>query len=195
MILVQNTFDKGPEGWCSYDYHRSMVDGGENYFVLTVYSSRGGLNDSGYVWTDNTRWSADTPEKPLSVLPLIFYRRWMNLDAIDLRDAELSVSLRGDDLKLWQAKVYFWVVGGGTRWHMTSRPLTITEGRWAAEPNRFVLKNDESLWHMSWTGREGGPDRLDQVLGRTISYGFSFVGFVLGISGRLCMDGFQISKA
>ena len=52
MILVDNTFDKGPEGWCSYDYHRSMVDGGENYFVLTVHRPKGGVNDSGYVWTE-----------------------------------------------------------------------------------------------------------------------------------------------
>jgi hypothetical protein len=194
MILVDNTFDKGPDGWCSYDYHRSMVDGGENYFVLTVHRAKGGLNDSGYVWTDHTRWTADTPEKPLSVLPLIFYRKWVNLDPIDLRNAEVSVYLRGDGLKLWEAKTYFWVLGGGTRWHMTSKPLTVTDGRWAAEPNRIVLKNEESLWHMSWTGRTGGPDRLDQVLAQTVSYGFSFVGFVLGITGKLCMDGFQIQK-
>ena len=62
MILVDNTFDKGPDGWCSYDYHRSMVDGGENYFVLTAHRLKGGVKDSGYVWTDNTRWTADTPE-------------------------------------------------------------------------------------------------------------------------------------
>ena len=90
---------------------------------------------------------------------------------------------------------YFWILGDGTRWHMTSRPLTITEGRWAEEPNRVVLKSDKSLWHMSWTGRKDGPEPLDQALGRTTSYGISFVGFILGISGKLCMDGFRISKA
>ena len=77
---------------------------------------------------------------------------------------------------------------------MTSKPLTISEGRWAEEPNRVVLKSDESLWHMSWTGRKNGPDPLDQALGRTVSYGISFVGFVLGITGKLSMDGFQIRK-
>ena len=194
MNLVQNNFDKGPEGWCSYDYHRSMVDGGVNYFVLAVHSPGGGAGDSGYVWTDETRWSADTPEKPLSILPLISYRNWMNLDAVDLRDAELSVYLRGDDLKLWQAKTFFWVLDGRTRWHLTSQPLTVTEGRWAGEPNRVVLKNDPSLWHMSWTGLPNGPAPLDEVLGHTTSYGFAFVGFVLGITGRLCMDGFEIRR-
>jgi hypothetical protein len=194
MILVQNTFDKGPEGWCSYDYHRSMVDGGENFFALTAYRGRGGVNDSGYIWTDNTRWSADTPEKPLSVLPLIYYRHWMNLDPVDLRNTELSVYLRGDELKLWEAKVCFWVMTAATRWHYTSHPLTVSEGRWATEPNRFVLKNDEALWHMSWTGRKEGPTPLDKVLAGAISYGFSFTGFILGISGKLSMDEFVISK-
>ena len=47
---------------------------------------------------------------------------------------------------------------------------------------------------MSWTGRKDGPDPLDKALGRTVSYGISFVGFVLGITGKLCLDGFQIRK-
>ena len=94
----------------------------------------------------------------------------------------------------WQAKTFFWVLDGRTRWHLTSQPLTVTEGRWAGEPNRVVLKNDPSLWHMSWTGRPNGPAPLDEVLGHTTSYGFAFVGFVLGITGRLCMVGFEIRR-
>ena len=75
-----------------------------------VHRPKGGVKDSGYVWTDNTRWTADTPEKPLSILPLIFYRKWMNLDPIDLRNAEVSLYLRGDELKLWEAKASRWVM-------------------------------------------------------------------------------------
>ena len=95
---MKNTFDKGPEGWCSYDYHSSVVAGGHNIFVLVTHERSGGINDSGYVWCDENRWSADTPEHPLSILPLIFYRKWINEDAIDLKEAEVSVYLRGDDL-------------------------------------------------------------------------------------------------
>ena len=31
-MAVVNTFEKGPEGWCSYDYHASII-AGQNYFV------------------------------------------------------------------------------------------------------------------------------------------------------------------
>ena len=35
-LTVKNTFTKGPEGWCSYDYHASMVFAGRNIFILTT---------------------------------------------------------------------------------------------------------------------------------------------------------------
>ena len=39
--------------------------------VLTVWEPAGGADGGGYVWTDEHGWSADTPESPVSVLPLI----------------------------------------------------------------------------------------------------------------------------
>ena len=69
---VNNRFKKGPESWCSYDYHGSVVSGTNN-FLLATHENKGGINDSGYIWVDQTRWSADTPERPISILPLIFY--------------------------------------------------------------------------------------------------------------------------
>ena len=74
--MVQNSFAKGPEGWCSYDYHASMVAGGQNIFVLATWVAAGGVDDGAYIWADQSRWSADTPEKPLSILPLLFYPSW-----------------------------------------------------------------------------------------------------------------------
>ena len=118
-----------PEGWCSYDYHASIVDDGVNVFVLAVWAKAGGVNDSGYVWTNHRRWSADVPENPVSILPLIFYQRWAGADPVDLRGAEVSVYLRGDGLQLHGASCYFWVIADGTRWHLTSHPLAISEGR------------------------------------------------------------------
>ena len=72
-MAVVNTFADGPEGWCSYEYHASMI-AGANYFVLTTWAANGGVGDSGYVWADHTRWSTDAPERPVSILPLILYR-------------------------------------------------------------------------------------------------------------------------
>ena len=111
--MVRNTFDKGPEGWCSYDYHWTVVAKGENIFILTTWERSGGVNDPGYVWCDETRWSADTPESPVSVY------------------------LRGDNLKLDGAECYFWAVGWQGRWHLNSNALHIGDGRWTSEPKRL----------------------------------------------------------
>jgi hypothetical protein len=191
---LKTTFDKGPEGWCSYDYHGS-VTGGKNIFILTTHERSGGVNDSGYVWCDEHRWSADTPEVPLSILPLLYYRSWTNDGPVDLRGAEVSVYLRGDNLNVYGADCLFWVHSNGTRWHFNSNPLEISDGRWADEPLRFTLKNDESLWHMSWTGRAEGPASLDTLLKGAVSYGFSFVNISDEVRGRLSMDELEIKLA
>jgi hypothetical protein len=188
--MIRNRFEKGPEGWCSYDYHASIVADGQNIFVLTTWQRNGGVGDHGHIWTDHRRWSADTPEQPISILPLIYYRNWLGDDPIDLREADVSVYLRGDNLRLDGALCYFWVNSPGTRWRLTGHPIAIPEGRWEAEPARFRLRNDESLWHRSWAMR---PQPLDAVLAKALSYGFSFVGFSSEVSGRLSMGEFTIN--
>ena len=61
---IKNNFDKGPEGWCSYDYHASMVADGSNIFILATWAAHGGVDNGSFIWTDHRRWSADTPERP-----------------------------------------------------------------------------------------------------------------------------------
>ena len=191
--MITNPFSRGPEGWCSYDYHASMVGGKTNVFILTTWAPSGGVDDASYVWTDNTRWSADTPERPLSILPFLHYRSWVDADSVDLRDAEMSVHLRGDDLILDGAECYFWVHAASTRWHLNSAPLEIADGRWPESPSRVRLTPDESLWHNSWAGDPRGPTPLAEVLGAAVSYGFSFVGFSSEVTGRLSMARFEVS--
>jgi hypothetical protein len=193
--MIHNRFTRGPEGWCSYDYHASIVSGGANIFILTTWSKDGGVNNGSYVWTDHTRWSADTPEKPLSILPLLFYRSWIDADPVDLRGCEVSVYLRGDNLRLDGATCYFWVNSPGTRWHYIAQPLTISEGAWAATPERFVLHDDESRWRRSWAANPVTALSLTQMLRNALSYGFSFVGFSSEVSGRLSLAEFSIRAA
>jgi hypothetical protein len=193
-VAVKNAFIRGPEGWCSYDYHASMVSGGSNVFILANWQKHEGVETSGCVWTDHTRWSADTPEQPLSILPLIYYRSWVNEDPIDLRGAEVSGFLRGDDLKLDGAKVCFWVHGDGGRWHLASRPLPVPEGRWPDKPFNVQLTVDESVWHHSWPRDPEKSRPLESILAAAHSYGFSFTGFSSEVTGRLSMCRFQISR-
>ena len=193
--MIRNSFDEGPEGWCSYDYHWSIVAGGRNIFILSAWQSAGGVNDSGYIWADEKQWSADTPERPVSVLPLLTYANWMGREPLDLREAQVSVYLRGDDLQLFGCPCYFWVNRPGCRWHLTARPLTVSDGQWATEPNTFLLSNDEALWHQSWSGNLPTPQALNSVLADVHSYGFSFVGFGQEPRGRFSMDEFEIRLA
>ena len=139
---MKYTFDVGQEGWYSYDYH-GCIRAGRNIYYLAEWERSGGVNDSGYIWTDYHVWSADTPERPVSMLPLITYRHYIGLGPVDLRDTRVSVYLRGDDLDLDGANCYFWVVGSGRegrssgRWHLTSNPLTIGDGAWTPRAQRL----------------------------------------------------------
>jgi hypothetical protein len=191
-MIIKNSFEKGPEAWCSYDYHSSVI-AGRNVFVLLTWERSGGVNDLGYVWTDHCCWSADTPEKPLSILPFIFYRSWIGGEPVDLREAEVSVYIRGDGLQLDGTKCYFWVHAPHTRWHYTSVPVEIPEGVWPAQPAAFTLRNDESLWHRSWALDPEKAIGLDSLLANVHSYGFSFTGFLSEVTGKLSMGGFEIS--
>jgi hypothetical protein len=192
--MVKNSFARGPEGWCSYDYHASIVAGGTNIFILATWAPSGGVGDSGYVWTDHRRWSADTPEKPLSILPFLFYRNWVGADPIDLRGTQVSVYLRGDGLRLDGARCCFWAHAENTRWHCTGQPLAIADSRWADAPDRLTLEADERAWHCSWSLDPRRPAPLARVLGQAQSYGFSFTGFSSEVSGRLSMDEFGICR-
>ena len=189
--MVKNSFAKGPEGWCSYDYHASVIAGAE-IFVMASWQPKGGINDAGYVWTDHHRWSADTPEKPVSILAFIRYRHWFNEDPVDLRDAELTCSLRGDGLNINTAQCYFWAHVPGNRWHCHAQPIAVAAGKWADEPTVLRLTVDESQWYRSWLNPNAQAATLEQVLAGTQSYGFSFVGFGSEVSGRLALGKFEI---
>ena len=188
---MKNNFDKGPEGWCSYDYHASMVADGSNIFILATWAAQGGVDNGSFIWTDHRRWSADTPERPLSILPLLCYRSWVGADPLDMRQSTVAVHLRADRLRLDGAQCFFWVHAASTRWHYTAHPLALAEGVWTA--NRLALATDENQWHRSWSADPAHPVALEQVLSRAESYGFSFVGFSSEVTGRLSMSQFSIT--
>ena len=49
-----------------------------------------------------------------------------------------------------------------------------------------------SIWHRSWSLDPRNAVPLGRLLGQVASYGFSFVGFSSEVTGRLCLDEFQI---
>ena len=189
--MVANSFDKGPEGWGSYDYH-TTVSAGEEIFVLTTWHPSGGPDDSGHIFSDHHRWSTDTPEKPISILALIHYRSWVGADPVDLRDAEISFYLRGDNLNINTANCYFWAHTAGNRWHCHGQPIPIPENRWNHAPTVVKTMADEAQWYRSWQNPDHEPASLKKVLSGVHSYGFSFVGFGSEVSGKLSLARFEI---
>ena len=106
-MIVNNTFELGPEGWSSYDYHQSVVQReGRAIMVLTTHQKTGGINDKGYVWTNDHVWTPDVPETPVSILPLIYYRNWhLNSEPIEIEEGAwptnpTKIHLINDE-KLW----------------------------------------------------------------------------------------------
>jgi len=192
-LILRNSFDIGPESWCSYDYHASVI-AGENIFILATHEAKGGINDSGYIWVDEKRWSTDTPEDPISILPLIFYRTWINKSYVNLENAEVSVYLRGDNLQLDGAECYFWILYNETRWHYKEIPLKFGEDKWLDKSQSFLISSDESKWNNSWTKLGNGPEPLSSVVRNCESYGFSFVGFKQEVRGKFAIDEFIITS-
>jgi hypothetical protein len=193
--LEIDSFNANSENWFIYDYNGGVTGGG-NVFYPSTWSNTGGVDDSGYVWGDDSQWRIDTPEAPNSILSFITYREWLGKEPLDLRDAQVSVYLRGDGLDLKGAKVYFWVVANdrGARYHLDSHPLQVTDTGWG-QPLSFDLPTNESLWHNSWQRNPGDPASLMDVLSAVDSYGFSFIGFPNGVEviGKFAMDEMTIS--
>jgi len=190
--IVLNSFNSDREGWQTYDYNGGIAGGG-NVFYPLHWEKSGGVGNTGHVWADDSQWRIDTPESPNSILAFIIYRKWLNGSALDLREAQVSVSLRGDGMNLKGARCYFWALDQeiGTPWHYTSQPLEVTQSRWG-KPLRFRLNNKESLWHRSWARTPSNPASLDEVLRTCDSYGFSFLNFSGEVTGKFSMDELEI---
>lgn len=192
---IVNSFERSQEGWWSYWYDPNTT---HNIFYPTTWHPTGGVDNSGYVSTDSSRWAVDTPETPDSILAFITYPSWTASSAVDFRNATVSFSLRENDLDLHGARAYFWVVDNESsmRWHLIDQPLMIGNDSWS-ESNILKIDASEERWRNTWNARNLDPrGSLDSVLAGVDSYGISFLGFSEGetVSGTLALDEFIIEQ-
>jgi len=191
LYIDHQLYDATPK-WQSYAY---LGIGSHEYRPCRYFES-GGFNDEAYVTADDSLWTIDTPASPQSILALIIPSMlWTKSPPMDLRHTTISFSLRGDDLQLYGATCYFWIVTflpASTRWHYTSQPLTIPEGKWS-ELQTIVLNPRESLWHCSFSMKNPRVS-LNDTLDVCMSFGFSFVGFSEKVTGKLSLSEFTIHK-
>jgi hypothetical protein len=122
-------------------------------------------------------------------------RNWVGEGPVNLRNAHVSVYLRGDGLKLHGAQCYFSVLSGGTSWHYNSHPLEIDDGRWPAQPDKFTLNDDESLWHRAWASDPSTALSVSKVLAECISFEVKLAGFTALPTGKFAMDELEIKLA
>ena len=175
--------------WSSYEY----LGPGDKYHPVNV-EHNGGPDDQSFIWVDDSVWSIDTPESPPSILSLLRYQSWACEPFLDLRNATVEFSLRGDDLDLKGGSCFFWILTQtpfSTRWHYMDKPLDISREKWE-KPQKIILRDEPSLWHRSFHKGSGQPHGLSQTLGRCMSYGFSFTGFNEKPTGRFSLASFSL---
>jgi hypothetical protein len=189
---LKHTFDHDYEMWHAYDYAACLRAGGRDIYRPATWEARGGVNDSGYIWVDDSRWSVETPEGPHSILAIMTWRQWYLRGPVDLRGATMSVHLRGDELDLRGGRCLFWILSRklSTRWHLSSAPLRVENGQWMK--STIPLAPSDELWHRSWTVPGNAPAGVTDVLAAVDSFGFSFVGFDDIVTGRFAIDEFEL---
>jgi len=178
--------------WYSYAYYGI----GSHQYLACHYAESDGFNGNSYITADDSLWTIDTPEEPESILALIIPSMLeLKLPPLDLCNVPISFSLRGDNLKLYGAKCYFWIVTFlpmSTRWHYVSQPLHIPEGQWSELQTLTLIPNNE-LWHRSFALDEPSAS-LKDTLGLCMSFGFSFVGFSEKVTGKFSLSDFTIHQ-
>lgn len=190
--IWRQDFNAGHEAWTIYDFN-SGDPNGANVFYAASHHSTGGVNDSGYIWADNSRWLIDTPESPHSILALLTYPQWgtyPNNLKIDLNGTRAEFYLRGDDLDLKGGAAYFWVLDDYGRYKQYDIQLAIGDGTWAF--NSIDLGADQAGWVQSWSKTPGAQLDFTKVW----SWGIGFVGFTPGVepTGVLALDEFTIAR-
>lgn len=190
-FIVYNDFDgRNSGGWAIYDWR-----GATHKLHPVSLEDRDGVDDSGYAWGDDTRWTIDVPDSN-SILCFLVYDKRRPLFSGDARNAIVSVYLRGKALDLKGGQVYFWVYNfkTATRYHYIAHPLTIAQDNWGTR-QMFLLDLNPTHWFHSWTGEGYVKGEIDEVLRDMNSYGFSFRGFSSKVTGRIEIDQFFIMRA
>jgi hypothetical protein len=90
-IIVNNDFNNhNSGGWTIYDWYALPGGGADHKFHPVSLEDSGGVNDSGYAWGDDTRWTIDFPDSN-SILPFLVYDVHNPLRHGDMRNAVVSV--------------------------------------------------------------------------------------------------------
>jgi hypothetical protein len=137
--------------------------------------------DGNALRVDDSQWTIDTPETPDSVLPFLTYLEWTGLPLLDMSFVDhIRIRMGGDGLNLYGGHATFWIVSGGTRWHLEEE-MAVTD---------TMTTYDLALagsWRLSYPLNEPAAT-LVYTKDHVRSYGIAFVGFSQEPTGALLVE-------
>ena len=186
-VAWNQTFDIGRDYWSSYDF-TGGVPGEVNVFYPTSWTSKGGVDDTGYIWSDDSRWRIDTPEVPEQVFAFEIRGEWVD-PAFTLSDFDgytASFYLKGDNLDLKGGSAFFWIMDDHGRAINVAQLLEVGDGTWAFNQVYIGSVNDDD-WHVSYLPQAGliDPSAIRH-------WGITFEGFHEEPTGIIGLDNFSI---
>lgn len=187
--IIQQDFKDWPEFWVSYE---DQPYRGNIFYPLS--HTQEDIN-TGYVWSDDSRWRIDAPETPNSILAMLVYFKWMNRQDIvssrsqtfDFSGKQIQFGLRGDNLDLKGGHCHFWVENEYGRWHRTANNLVIGTTSW--ENQSITLDATPANWTRTYDRYGTSPSLNLSIIS---SWGFSFIGFPRGVpvTGKFMLSHF-----
>ena len=167
-ILYQETFDKGPGGWT---VGKDKPGGSFNVNVLgqrgeavpLAWQATGG--PAGGFASSEGPWYFDSNHGEFMWFYLVLIgpggEAWGDYRQIDLRDARLTITLRGHNMQLKGTSLYLWVQGNKgpyvsraiynpgdplVNWALVTQTISdeLTDGQWHTK--ELILHNDEHHW-------------------------------------------------
>ena len=206
-VAYKETFTDGPGAWTT---GKAAPDG---TWHRNIFGERGTAAPLGWRRTGGRRgpfayceppWYFDDNHGEFLWLYLAFFvnrSELIGLAGRDLRDAQITLSLRGRQFDPKGTELFFWIQGrppegrgypsqGLFNWALTSQPVTsaLTDGQWHEQT--VTLANDGSRWTFMGHLRGGlarrievvqeltaGAGALDSILGGThVNFGFLLCG-------------------
>ena len=188
--IYRETFDKGPGGWAvgkndeNGRWHRNIFGYRGDEVPLTWHPS-GGAN--GGFASSESPWYFDDNHGEFSWFYLairVANSADIGLAGADLRNAIISITLRGTDLKLYENRLIFWIQGRSGRtggyyegkevlynWALESQPITaeLEDGEW--HEVHLCLTTDEDAWSQMGIVKGGHRKKIRVIQSRDAAEG------------------------
>ena len=228
-VIYRESFDEGPGTWGmgkdspTPGWHKNFL--GYHGVPVPLKWNKTGGRSGGFSYSESP-WYFDDNHGLYAWLYLTFfaYSKDVGIKGVDLRNAEVKVSLRLRDIDLKGTRLLFWIQGPASmvsgcqqgcdymcNWTLSSQPIKdeLLDGEW--HDVSLTLANDEGAWSFMGLINGGlrgkvrvvhslssGDGTLEQILaGQHLNWGILLFGVdpVDPPTGKIDIDEFSITAA